>query len=113
VYYLLHAANGVDLEALGRIGTALADATRRRLLIELLEGPRYPSDLVAALGLTKANVSNHLNCLRGCGLVVAEREGRRVRYELADRRLARALGQLTELALPPPAGCEHDPMTKR
>lgn len=103
----------VDIDALGRIGTALADDNRRRLLVELLDGPRYPSDLVVALGLTKANVSNHLSCLRGCGLVVAEPEGRRVRYELADERLAAVLRQLTELALPPAVGCEHDPRKTR
>lgn len=99
----------IDLDALGRIGTALADANRRRLLVELLDGPRYPSDLVEAVGLGKANVSNHLACLRGCGLVVAEPEGRRVRYQLADPRLAAALEQLTGLDLPVPVGCEHGP----
>ena len=54
------ASTVIDLDALGRIGTALADANRRRLLVELLGGPRYPSDLVEAVGLSKANVSNHL-----------------------------------------------------
>lgn len=98
----------VDLDALGRIGTALADSTRRRLLVELLEGPRYPGELVESLELTKANVSNHLACLRGCGLVVGEAEGRRVRYQLADPRFADALRQLVDLALPPAIGCEHE-----
>jgi DNA-binding transcriptional ArsR family regulator len=98
----------IDLEALARIGTALADDTRRRLLVELLDGPRYPGELVAALGLSKANVSNHLACLRGCGLVVAEPQGRRVRYELADARFASALRALARLALPRAVGREHD-----
>ncbi len=98
----------VDLDALGRIGHALADDTRRRLLVELLDGGRYPSDLADALGLTKANVSNHLACLRGCGLVVAQPEGRRVRYELADERFADALHRLVDLALPPAVGCQHE-----
>lgn len=98
----------VDLEALGRIGTALADDTRRRILVEMLDGPLYPSELAVQLGLTKANVSNHLTCLRGCGLVSATPEGRRVRYELADERFASVLGQLVELALPSASGCAHD-----
>ncbi len=59
----------IDLDALGRIGIALADETRRALLVALLDGPGYPAELAEALGLTKANVSNHLACLRGCGLV--------------------------------------------
>ncbi|HZM75770.1 MAG TPA: hypothetical protein VFC19_08595 [Candidatus Limnocylindrales bacterium] len=37
---------------------------------------------------TRQNLSNHLACLRGCGLVVAVPEGRRSRYELTDPRLA-------------------------
>lgn len=98
----------VDLDALGRIGTALADSTRRRLLVELLDSPRYPGELVESLGLTKANVSNHLACLRGCGLVIGQAEGRRVRYDLADPRFADVLRQLVDLALPPAVGCEHE-----
>lgn len=98
----------VDLDALGRIGTALADETRRQLLVRLLEGPGYPAELADELGLTKANVSNHLACLRGCGLVTATPEGRRVRYELADHRFAAALSQLADLALPPAQGCAHE-----
>jgi DNA-binding transcriptional ArsR family regulator len=44
-------------------------------------------------------MSNHLSCLRDCGLVVAEPEGRRVRYRLADGRLAHALADLSGLRL--------------
>ena len=84
---------------LTRIGTALADASRRRILLQLLEGPRYPGELAETLGCSKANVSNHLACLRGCGIVRATPEGRRVRYELADVRLKAALSLLSELML--------------
>ena len=92
-------AEGLDLDVLARVGLALADDSRRRLLIELIDGSAYPSDLADVLGLTRANVSNHLACLRGCGLVVAESEGRRVRYELADARLGRALRDLLEVVV--------------
>jgi DNA-binding transcriptional ArsR family regulator len=44
-------------------------------------------------------VSNHLSCLRGCGLVVATYEGRQVHYALADAHLARALGELVKVVL--------------
>lgn len=84
--------------SLHRVGKAIADPTRCDILLCLLEGPHYPTELAEHLALTKANVSNHLSCLRGCGLVVATQEGRRVRYELADRRLAHALEDLAGLA---------------
>lgn len=92
-------AVAVDAEALGRVGKALADPTRRRLLLQLVRGPAFPSDLADGLDLTRANVSNHLSCLRGCGLVTTAPVGRRVRYELADPRLAGALAQLASLVL--------------
>jgi ArsR family transcriptional regulator, cadmium/lead-responsive transcriptional repressor len=53
-------------------------------------------------GDTRANLSNHLACLRECGLVTATAEGRRIRYELADPRLADALRILAAQSLP---GC--------
>jgi ArsR family transcriptional regulator, cadmium/lead-responsive transcriptional repressor len=89
-----------DLDTLGRIGAALADTTRRRILIRLLDGPSYPAELADALGASRSNVSNHLACLRGCGLVSTAREGRQVRYQLSDPRLARALRSLAGLTLP-------------
>jgi ArsR family transcriptional regulator, cadmium/lead-responsive transcriptional repressor len=95
---------------LARFGHALSDPTRCRLLLALREGPAYPADLAEALGVSRTNLSNHLACLRGCGLVVSVPEGRRSRYELADSRLAHALGDLVELALAvdPDAVCPVD-----
>ena len=82
-----------------RLGRAMSDPTRSRILVSLLEGPGYPAALAASLGLTRTNVSNHLACLRGCGIVVAVPEGRRTRYEIADPHLTRALDQLMGVVL--------------
>lgn len=86
-------------EVLARFGHALSDPTRTRLLLALREGPGYPSELAELLDVTRQKLSNHLACLRGCGLVVAVPEGRRSRYELADPRLAHALGDLLGVVL--------------
>lgn len=92
-------------EVLSRFGAALADPTRARLLLALREAPGYPSDLADLLSVSRQNLSNHLACLRGCGLVVAVPEGRRVRYELADPRLAHALGDLLGVVLAVTSDC--------
>jgi ArsR family transcriptional regulator, cadmium/lead-responsive transcriptional repressor len=86
-------------EVLARFGHALSDPTRARLLLALRDSPGYPAELAELLGVTRQNLSNHLACLRGCGLVVAVPEGRRARYELADGRLGHALGDLLDLVL--------------
>ncbi|MEI5034074.1 ArsR/SmtB family transcription factor [Streptomyces anulatus] len=83
-----------DIEVLARFGRALADPIRCRLLLALREAPAYPSDLADALGISRTRLSNHLACLRDCGLVVTVPDGRRTRYELADERLGSALGDL-------------------
>ena len=97
-------------EVLARFGHALSDPTRARLLLALREAPGYPADLADLLGASRQTVSNHLSCLRGCGLVVAVPEGRRQRYELADARLTHALGDLLGLvlAIDPTACAEPD-----
>ena len=86
-------------DVLNRLGRALSDPTRARILLRLLDGPGYPARLSEELELTRTNVSNHLACLRGCGIVVAVPEGRRTRYEIADRNLARALESLVDVVL--------------
>ena len=35
----------VDLGTLARVGTALADPTRRRVLVHLIDGPGYPAEI--------------------------------------------------------------------
>ena len=70
------------------------------MLVHLTGGPGYPAEMAGEFGVARANLSNHLACLRECGLVTATAEGRRVRYELADPRLAGALRILATLDLP-------------
>ena len=67
--------------------------------MRLLDGPAYPAELADLLATGRANVSNHLACLRGCGLVTAEREGRFVRYQVAHPALAEALRLLAGVPL--------------
>lgn len=91
-------ADAATSAGLALVAKALADPTRCAILLCLLDGPHHPSDLASHLGLTRANVSNHLARLRACGLVTGTPEGRRVRYELVDERLAHALVDLRQVA---------------
>jgi len=86
-------------QVLSRFGHALSDPTRSRVLLALRDGPAYPAALADLLEVSRQSLSNHLACLRGCGLVVGVPEGRRVRYELADERLSHALTDLLSVVL--------------
>lgn len=87
------------IDVMNRLGRAMADPTRSRILMILLQGPSYPAVLSRELQLTRSNVSNHLSCLRDCGIVVAEPEGRQTRYEIADPHLGSALLALVDVTL--------------
>ena len=103
--YYLFVDTLVRRDALARFGYALSDATRSSILLALRAGGRYPSDLAEEMQVSRQIVSNHLACLRGCGLVVAVPEGRRSRYQLADTRIGQALDHLVGLVLAVDPNC--------
>lgn len=94
------------LDVMNRLGRAMADPTRSRILLSLIEQPGYPGVLAASLGLTRSNVSNHLTCLRGCGIVAAIPQGRSTRYEIADAHLSKALLAMLDVVLAVDDGAE-------
>ncbi|MBT2514580.1 helix-turn-helix transcriptional regulator [Arthrobacter sp. ISL-30] len=94
---------------LARFGYAVSDPPRAKILLALSESPAYPSDLADSLGVSRQSMSNHLTCLRGCGLVVAVPDGRRTRYELADAKLGHAVRDFIDVVLAvDPACCAPD-----
>ena len=62
----------------------LASPRRLEILHRLADGPCEVGRLAEALGVSQPNVSQHLAVLRSAGLVDADRDGREVRYRLAD-----------------------------
>ena len=81
-----------DAEVLATFFQALADPTRIRILGLLSERPMTVTELVDALGVAQGRVSSHLACLRWCGYVRAEAEGRFNRYRLVDPRIREIIG---------------------
>jgi DNA-binding transcriptional ArsR family regulator len=61
---------------------ALADPTRREILAMLRDGPMAAGDIAAAFDSAWPTISRHLGILRDAGLVLGERDGQRIRYEL-------------------------------
>ena len=84
-------------EVKAKLFRGLADPTRLSILETLRSGPRCVGDITDATGLTQSNVSNHLACLKDCGLATSERQGRYVHYQLSDPRVAELLEAVDEL----------------
>ncbi len=84
--------SGVAVRA--RLFRGFGDPSRLSILEALRSGFHTVSDLVKETDLSQSNVSNHLSCLRDCGLVTAEQKGRYMWYRLSDERV----GELLKLA---------------
>lgn len=81
-----------ELTVKAKLFRGLADPSRLAILESLRGGPRAVSEVVEATGLSQSNTSNHLSCLRDCGLVRRETRGRSAIYELSDPRVDELLG---------------------
>jgi len=73
----------------------LADPGRLSLLVCIrAAGPISVTDLAVASGMNDTAVSQALRLLRAAGVVAAERDGRVIRYSLADEEIGSLLARL-------------------
>ncbi len=70
---------------------ALSSPTRLMILSCLGEEEMTVGQIVESLGLSKSNVSQHLNYMKAIGLLCSRKEGRKVYYHVSDKRLLRAI----------------------
>lgn len=68
----------------------LANPRRLEIVHRLAEGPCEVGRLADELGVPQPGISQHLAVMRSVGIVEAEREGREVRYRLADPEIVKA-----------------------
>lgn len=71
-------------ELMAEICRTLAHPARIAILHELASGPAEVTRIAVAIGVSQPNASQHLAVMRQAGLVEAVRDGREVRYRLAD-----------------------------
>src|SRR5687767_1954270 len=90
-------ANPKSIEIQAKLFRGFSDPSRLSILDTLRNGALTVGEIVESTGLSQSNVSNHLGCLRDCGLVAAEQKGRFVYYGLSDERVDRLLILADEL----------------
>ena len=73
---------------------ALADRTRRAIVMELADGERTVGELTEALPVSQPAVSQHLKVLKPLGVVTDRAEGTRRKYRLDEHGVAALRDQL-------------------
>lgn len=90
-------ADGARLQHSAVVLDALGDVHRLSLLLALHHaGDLCVSDLAVAIRMSDSAASHALRLLRAHGIVTAHRQGRLVRYRIADRLTARLLDVVSE-----------------
>jgi DNA-binding transcriptional ArsR family regulator len=93
-------------QQVARLMSALATASRVRILAHLRQAPRSVGELTAAVQMAQPAVSHQLRILRDLGLVVGTQAGRTTVYALHDMHVAtlldEALRHIEHLASAPP-----------
>jgi ArsR family transcriptional regulator, cadmium/lead-responsive transcriptional repressor len=94
---MLLTSNPTSIALQAKLFRGFADPSRLSIMETLRAGGMTVGEIVETTGLGQSNISNHLACLRDCGLVTAEQDGRYVRYRLSDARVERLLALADEL----------------
>ena len=90
-------------EATGVLGV-LANENRLLLLCQLSQGEKCVKELEDVLDIHQPTLSQQLGVLRSLGVVETRREGKRIYYSVADKRILTLLQTLYDLYCPNSAG---------
>lgn len=73
-----------QLDIKARMFRGFADPTRLGILEVLRSGERTVGDIARALQCSQPSISNHLACLKECGLVIPRRDGKNIYYRISS-----------------------------
>ena len=76
-----------------------SNAKRMEIINVLKDREVSASDLIEKIGLSKANLSQHMGVLRSKGVVLARREGVNVYYRIANPKIIQACALMREVLL--------------
>jgi ArsR family transcriptional regulator len=93
-------------ELQAEICQTLANPKRLQIISLLKGGELSVAEIVNAMGIPKANASQHLSIMRQQGLIVSRREGTSIYYRLASPKITEACGLMREVLLTLLAGQE-------
>ena len=79
---------------------ALADPSRREILRLLREGPKTSGEVAEHFTSAWPTISRHLAVLRDAGLILSERNGQQIVYELNTTVFEDVVSQLLEWGRP-------------
>lgn len=81
--------NNIDLKA--HFIHGLSNKARLTILELLKSNEMTVNEIVEKSKISQSSISQHLSCLKGCGLVSSRQEGKYVYYQIKDRQILELL----------------------
>ncbi len=81
--------NRLDVKA--KFIRGFSDKTRLQILHSIINKELTVSQIVDELKGNQSNISQHLACLKGCGIIVGRQEGKYIYYSLRNEQLKQLL----------------------
>ncbi len=75
----------------------MAHPLRLKILCLLGHEEMIVQDIVAAVGTTQSNVSQHLAIMRDQGLLASRKDANKVFYRIGDPRILKLIGHMREV----------------
>ncbi|MGM8216542.1 ArsR/SmtB family transcription factor [Bacillaceae bacterium W0354] len=75
----------VDIDTKMKFLHGFSHKTRIQILESIKTEEKTVSQIVEDLNANQSNISQHLACLKGCGLIVGRQEGKYVYYRLRNQ----------------------------
>lgn len=88
--------NKISIDVRAKFIRGFSDKTRLQILDCLLEEEKTVSQIVTAIQGNQSNISQHLSCLKGCGIITGRQEGKYVYYQLANEKIKLLLAMFDE-----------------
>ncbi|MDT3958905.1 metalloregulator ArsR/SmtB family transcription factor [Staphylococcus kloosii] len=80
-----------DIELKAHFIHGLSNKTRLTILELLKSKEMTVNEIVKQSKISQSSISQHLSCLKGCGLVTSRQEGKYVYYQIKDRQILELL----------------------
>lgn len=90
------ADTNISIDTRTKFIRGFSDKTRLQILDCLLEEEKTVSQIVNAIQGNQSNISQHLSCLKGCGIITGRQEGKYVYYQLANPKIKLLLAMFDE-----------------
>lgn len=88
------------LDVMVKFIRGFADRTRLQIIQSLIQEEKVVSQLVEETGASQSRISQHLACLRDCGIAESRQAGKYVYYSVKNEEIIRLMGMF-ETALQP------------